>query len=105
MGLRAAVLFVAAFVMAGGALAQDEHVAIFKNISGVVKVVRNDAQVEASNGMALLKQDRVISAPGASGGIVFKDGTLLTLGASTEISIRDYLFEPKDSKYAFSVYM
>jgi len=105
MKISSGVFFIAAWVLSGSALAQADHIAIFKNVSGPMKVVRTDANLDAVNGMELRTSDKVVAGEGASGGIVFKDGTLLTVGASTEISIRDYAFEPRDSKYAFSVYL
>lgn len=105
MRLLASASLIALFCLAGPAAAQDEHVAIFKNISGTIKVVRNGDDIGAASGMTVLKSDKVVSEAGASGGIVFKDGTLLTLGPSTEVEIRNYVFEPKESQYAFSLYL
>ena len=105
MRLIASASLIAMFCIAGPAVGQTEHVAIFKNISGNMKVVRDGSDVNATSGMAVLKSDRVVSDAGASGGIVFKDGTLLTLGPSTEVEIRNYVFEPKESQYAFSLYL
>ncbi len=93
------------YCLANPAFGKDEHVAIFKNVSGGMKIVRNDQTLDAAAGTTLLMSDKVISAPEASAGIVFKDGTLLTVGSSTEILIRDYVFEPKESRYAFSLYL
>lgn len=36
---------------------------------------------------------------------MLRDGTSLTLGPSTEVDLRDYAFEPRDAKYAFSLYL
>jgi hypothetical protein len=105
MKISAGVCLMAAFLLAGPAMGSDEHVAIFKSVSGPVKVVRLDADLSAVTGMGLLKSDKVVSGAGASSGIVFKDGTLLTVGSSSEVVIRDYVFEPRDSKYAFSLYL
>lgn len=85
--------------------ADDGHVALFKNVSGTVKVMRGDAAIDAVPGTTLLATDRVVSGANASGGIVFRDGTLVTLGPSTEVQIRDYVFEPKEAKYQFSMYL
>ena len=104
-GLICASLGFFAFVLAGPAGAADEHVAIFKNVSGSIAVLRNDATLDAASGMELLVSDRLASGPGASAGVAFRDGTLLTVGPSTQIEIRDYVFEPKQAKYAFSVYL
>jgi hypothetical protein len=83
----------------------DDHVALFKNVTGQVSVLRNGSAVEARPGMELFKLDEVVSAVGSSGGIVFVDGTLLTLGSSSEVVIRNYVFEPNESQYAFSAYL
>lgn len=100
-----AIGVLAASLAAGTAEAQDAHVALFKNVSGTVKVVRENGSVDAAAGMTLFVSDRIISGPGSAAGITFKDGTLVTVGASTEIAVRDYAFETKDSRYAFSMYL
>lgn len=93
------------YCLANPAFGEENHVAIFKNVSGAMKVVREGATLAAAPGMPLFMADKVVSEPGSSAGMVFKDGTLLTVGPSTEIQIRDYAFEPKNSKYEFSVYL
>lgn len=91
---------------AGRASAADEqHVALFKSVVGHVYVQRADSQLPAAPGMQLFVADRLTSDVGASAGIVFRDGTLLTLGAGSDVKVRDYVFEPKQAKYAFSVYL
>ncbi len=87
------------------ALAADDHVALIKSVTGSVKVMRQQNTIEASAGTTLLVSDRVVSAPGASAAVVFLDGTLVTLGSASDILVRDYVFEPKDANYAFSVYL
>ena len=52
-----------------------------------------------------MRSDIIVSGPHSSGGIVFKDGTLLTVGSSTEIEITRYMFQPEEAKYDFSLYM
>ncbi len=90
---------------ASSAFAADEHVALFKSVEGHVHVLRGDASLPAVSGMQLFIADRLTSDAGASAGITFRDGTLLTLGASSDIKVRDYVFDPKQAKYAFSVYL
>ena len=99
------VALVAWGLLAGPARADDDHVALFKNVSGTMKVVRRDAVLDATPGMNLFTADRVVSSADGSAGIVFKDGTLVTVGPSTEIHLRDYAFEPKQAKYEFSMYL
>ncbi len=96
---------IAAACIATPAHAVEEQVALLKNVTGQVQIVRVGATVEAKAGAPLYVADKLISSPNASAGITFKDGTLITLGASAELLVRDYVFEPKDAKYAFSVYL
>lgn len=100
-----AVVFIAIFSIANVAMAQDEHVALFKNVSGDVKIIRDNSDLVAVVGTQLMRSDIVVSGPHSSGGIVFKDGTLLTLGSSTEIEISRYMFQPEEAKYDFSLYL
>lgn len=95
----------ATYCFANPAFGEDEHIAIFKNVTSGMKISRQGAILEATSGMPLFLSDKVISNSMGSAGIVFKDGTLVTVGPSTEIQIRDYVFEPQDSKYEFSLYL
>lgn len=83
----------------------DDHAALVKSVTGSVRVVRQQATVDAAGGTTLQVSDRIVTGPGASAAIVFRDGTLLTLGSGADILVRDYVFIPKDNKFAFSVYL
>lgn len=85
--------------------AADAHVALVKSVSGRVAIVQGGTTREATGGVQLRVSDRVVAAPGATAAIVFRDGTMLTLGSGADIQVRDYVFEPKSGKYAFSLYM
>lgn len=98
-------LLIALYCFANPAFSEENHVAIFKNVTGVMKILRNGKTLDAVPGTPLFISDRVVSESGASAGIVFKDGTLITVGPSTEIKLRDYAFEPKASRYEFSLYL
>lgn len=86
-------------------LAADGHVALVKHVDGSVRVIRASGSLDASGGTQLLVSDRLVAGPGASASIVFRDGTLLTLGAGADVLLRDYLFEPKDDAFSFSLYL
>ncbi len=82
-----------------------DHAALVKSVTGVVKVTRGQQTFDAMSGSTLQVSDRLVSAPGASAAIVFRDGTLLTLGSGADILVRNYVFAPKDDKFAFSLYL
>ncbi|MBP9931180.1 MAG: FecR domain-containing protein [Rhodoferax sp.] len=102
-GLR--VLILATAGLTGLAQAQDEHVALFKSVSGDVKVARAGTTLVPVAGTHIMRSDVVTSGPKSTGGIVFVDGTLLTLDASSEIEITRYVFQPETSTYDFSIYL
>ena len=91
--------------MAMPALAGEDHAALVKSVNGDVKITRQHNTFKATGGTELLISDRVITAPGASAGIVFRDGTLLTLGSGADVLVRDYVFEPEAGRFSFSVYL
>jgi hypothetical protein len=86
-------------------VAEDDHVAFFKSVSGDVKVVRGNSALVPVAGTQLFRLDVVSTGPNSSSGIVFKEGTLLTLGSSTEVEISRFVFQPEAEKYDFSLYM
>ena len=86
-------------------VASEDHAALVKSTTGIVKVTRQQHTFEATRGATLKVSDRVVTAPGGSAAIVFRDGTLLTLGSGADILVRDYVFEPKAGKYSFSLYL
>jgi len=85
--------------------AQETYVGIVKNVTGTVVIERNDTTIAAAPGTQVQATDRLISAANSSGGIVFTDGTLLSLGPSSEIDIEHYIFEPNEEQYDFSLYI
>jgi len=99
-------LLVLATLVCPMAMAQESvDVALVKSVTGSVVVIRNGAKLDIQPGFELKKSDEVISQANSTSGIVFKDGTLLTVGADSDVQIRDYVFQPSDAKYAFSVYL
>jgi hypothetical protein len=84
---------------------EDAHVALFKSVSGHVRVVRESVSLDATAGTTLFVSDHIVSDAESSAGIVFKDGTLITMGPTTDVKVRDYVFQPSEARYAFSMYL
>lgn len=89
----------------GLAMAEDNHVALFKNVAGEVKIMRDNTIIVPVAGTQLMRSDVVSTGPKSSGGIVFVDGTLFTLDASSEVEISRYVYQPEVAKYDFSLYL
>jgi len=103
IGLAAIMIVFCGFT--GVAAAESTHVAIIKNISGSIEVIRHGKKLPAKPGMQLNRMDKISSTAKSQAGIVFIDGTLITVGSSTVVEIRKYLFEPRKAKYGFSFYV
>ena len=102
---RLLITLIASACVAGHALAEDGHAALVKSVTGKVRVMRKNGGVELTTGMLLYASDRLVSERGASAGLAFRDGTLLTVGPAAEVELQNYVFEPATAKYAFSVYL
>jgi hypothetical protein len=89
------------------ASASDGHVALLKGVTGDISVARQGATLDADSGMKLFVADRIVAGAGASDAadIVFRDGTVLTVGPSADVQVRDFVFEPKRERYSFFVYL
>ncbi|MBI5919118.1 MAG: FecR domain-containing protein [Nitrosomonadales bacterium] len=83
----------------------DADVALVKTVSGATKVVRNGETLEAKPGMKLLASDKIVAGAGETVGLIFNDGTTLSAGPSTELDLREYVFDPGNSRYAFSLFL
>jgi hypothetical protein len=83
----------------------DADVAMVKNVSGAPRVVHDGGAQPASPGMKLYAADKIVAGPGATIGIIFNDGTTLSAGPSTELDLREYVFDPANSRFAFSMFL
>jgi len=82
-----------------------QNVAIVKNVSGKVFAKRAKENVKLYAGNQLQKGDILITQNNSSVGIIFHDGTLLSLGQNSILSIDKYLFKPSSNQFAFDINM
>lgn len=99
------IVLVVMLAFARSAAADDEHVALFKKVSGDIKIVRGSTELVPVPGTQIMRMDNIVAGAKSSAGIVFVDGTALTVGPSTEVEISRYVFRPEEAKYDFSVYL
>ena len=99
------IIFMVLLCISRVATAEDNHVALFKSVTGDVKVLRGKGVIVPVPGNQLLRTDVVVTGLRSSSGIVFVDATQLTLDASSEIEISRYVFQPEVSKYDFSLFL
>jgi hypothetical protein len=84
---------------------------IFSHVA-IVKTVKNDVQVKRAydiftikTGFLLNEDDILITGKDSSVGIIFTDGTRLSLGAKSHIVIEKYIYEPEKNNFAFDLNM
>lgn len=72
---------------------------------GEVSIKREEIIIPARPEMPLVNKDVLITGIKAFAGIMFTDGTVITVGPGTEFRIDTYIFEPQDEAYYFSFYL
>ena len=104
--LTMVVPFVILFFSVGKSFGEEvDFIAIIKSVSGDVTVVRKEERFRAEPGAQLQQMDVIISGADSTAGVTFVDGTLLSIGPSSQVDLQQYLFEPIEQQYDFSVYL
>ncbi|MGI9536587.1 MAG: FecR family protein [Desulfocapsaceae bacterium] len=80
-------------------------IALVKKASGDVSVVRKDERIKVEPGTRLQQSDIIISGADSTVGVTFMDGTLLSIGPSSHVDLQQYVFEPIEEQYDFSLYL
>lgn len=83
----------------------ESDVALVKTVSGTPKIVRGGERLDVRVGMKLFTSDKIVAGAGETVGIIFNDGTTLSAGPATELDVREYVFDPGNSKFAFSMFL
>ncbi len=83
----------------------SQDVAIVKKISGEVFAKRVDNMHKLSAGHKIQEKDIIITKNDGSIGMIFEDGTIISLGANSVLSINKYLFRPSQKEFSFDVDM
>ncbi len=83
----------------------DQHVAMIKNVSKNVQIKRISSMLEARKGLQLVNSDIIYTKANGHAGIIFLDGTTITIGPDSEFKIKNYVFKPNTETYDFSIYL
>ncbi|MBU2645072.1 FecR family protein [bacterium] len=102
---RLVACVVAIMVFSAAEARAEQHVAVIKNLSPKADIKRNSAIVPASSGFQLLNADIIQTGPNGYVGIIFIDGTAITIGPDSEFRIDSYVFEPNTETYDFAIYL
>lgn len=80
--------------------APDTHVASIKTVTGMTSITREGKVITVKGDEWLYKGDALKTSADGSVGIIFKDGTVLSLGPSSEVVIDEFLFSPAQDRLA-----
>lgn len=75
-----------------------EDAGMIKFVKGVVKIERAGASIPAQAGTSLLVSDTVVTGLNSSVGITLTDGTLLSAGPKSTLSLNKFVFDSTTSK-------
>lgn len=80
-------------LMAGASLGQPTHSGTLKDIQGEVLLITPSGQRVARPGDQVSAQDKLHTSPGASAGLVLRDGTALTLGERAALEVKSFRYD------------
>lgn len=82
-----------------------EVIGHIQTLNGTVTILRGDSPLPGSVGAPLSRLDIIRTAKPGAVGIVMTDGTTFSLGPNSELAIKDYVFDPKETKFSLVVRM
>ncbi len=82
-----------------------KDVAIVKKVIGEVFAKRVENLKKLSVGDKIQEGDVVLTKQDSGIGMIFDDGTSLSLGSNSVLSIEQYLFKPAKNEYMFDINM
>jgi hypothetical protein len=97
------MLLVLLFVPPGQAA--DSTAGYVKTVKGTASIIRQGKTVPAVAGARVFKEDTLRTGPDGSLGITFLDDTVMSLGASTEIALKDFEFSPAEGRLSMVIRM
>ncbi len=89
------------FTISTASAFQPDVIGHIQKLNGTASILRDNNTVELVKGAVVYRGDMIRTAKTGSVGIVMTDDSTLSLGPNSEIALKDYLFNPKEGKFAF----
>jgi len=99
-----AILLCAAFfavLLTASASASDKSAGSLRNKNGAVLIERGGNVQKAEEGSPVYTEDIIRTGVDGSVGIIFKDNSRISLGPSSILNIKAYVFEPAQGRFSF----
>ena len=83
------------------AMAQSKSIGMVKVSKGDTSIVRDDKHVRGKIGLSVFQNDVLETGKDGSLGVTFKDNTRVSLGPNSQLSLKEFSFNPKEKEYSF----
>ena len=93
------------FFILSASLLFASSIAIVKKASGEAFAKRNNRMISLKRGEQLYQGDVLITKKNGKLGIIFDDGTLLSLGENSILNINKYIFKPASNNFDINLDM
>lgn len=98
MTMRSAVLAALLLVFTASP-AQAQQAGVVNRIQNTAQAVRQGGAVDLAEGSCVLVGDELVTGPESRLAVRFGDGTLLTLGADTRLTVDEYVYGRNNSMF------
>jgi hypothetical protein len=88
-------------IITTAAAEQQDAAGHIQTLKGAASIQRGTATLPAAAGAPVYRGDTIRTGKGGSVGIVMSDDATFSLGPDSEIVLKEYLFNPKEGKFAF----
>jgi len=103
--LFVAILLATVSVSTWGHADTDGTIGVVRNFSGSATVTRGWNVLPATTGTRLHVGDTLGTGPDGSLGVILRDNSSLSLGPSSSLVLRDFLFSPSEGKCGLLVHL
>ena len=83
----------------------DDGIAIVKSVEGSVSVKRTHETLPLKARDRLFKNDIIMTGEKSSVGLIFHDGSVLSLGEKSYLRIDEFIFKPSEQQFKFKLSM
>ena len=87
------MVMVALATAAASVAAQDQRSGTLKSVQGAVAVIQGDVRRAAVPGGGVAEAERLTTGPESAAVLLLRDGTLITVGANTQVDISRFQFD------------
>ena len=101
--LLIAILLAAVSVPTWGHADTDGIIGVVRNSTGSATVTRGGNVLPATAGTRLHAGDTLGTGPDGAIGVILRDNSSLSLGSSSSLVLRDFLFSPSEGKFGLLV--